>query len=158
MNQFEPIAIVGRACLLPGVTTPEELWAHVVAGDDLVSQVPPERWGISADDVLCAGPEDSTDRTWSDRGGYVRGFDELFDADGFGMPADEILALDPVFKWTFHTAREALRDAGYRESAATTVGAVFGNLSFPSASMAAWCSSATPAISAAPSARRWSRA
>lgn len=149
LSHFEPIAIVGRACLLPGVTTPEELWSHVVAGDDLVSNVPADRWGISADDVLCVEGEDSTDRTWSDRGGYVRGFDELFDAEGFGLPADEILALDPVFKWTFHTAREALRDAGYGDpqlgssALGNRVGAIFGNLSFPSASMAAFTQATT---------------
>ena len=138
---------------MPGAATPEELWTHVAAGDDLVSQVPADRWGIATDDVMCAGPEDRTDRTWSDRGGYVRGFDDLFDADGFGLPAEEILALDPVFKWTFHTAREALRDAGYRDAGRGTnafqglgahrIGAIFGNLSFPSASMAAFTQATT---------------
>ncbi|MFT7503196.1 MAG: acyl transferase domain-containing protein/3-hydroxymyristoyl, partial [Gammaproteobacteria bacterium] len=89
-------------------------------------------------DVLCDPGDDSTDRTWSDRGGYVSGFDDVFDATGFGLPAGEIAGLDPVFQWTFHTAREALRDAGYAENDATRFGAVFGNLSFPSASMAAF--------------------
>ena len=142
VNNFEPIAVVGRACVLPGADSPEALWQQVVAGNDLVSTVPADRWGISADNVLCEGPEDSTDRTWSDRGGYVRGFDERFDPSGFGLPAEEILALDPVFQWTFHTAREALRDAG-REGAGERVGAVFGNLSFPSASMAAFTQATT---------------
>ena len=76
---FSPIAIVGRACLLPGASGPEELWQAVVAGRDLISSVPADRWGIDPADVLCAGPADSVDRTWSDRGGYVRGFDELFE-------------------------------------------------------------------------------
>lgn len=142
MNEFEPIAIIGRACVLPGAVTPEELWQRVSAGEDLVSNVPADRWGMASEDVLCAGPEDSADRTWSDRGGYVRGFSDVFDPTGFGLPEAEVRALDPVFQWTFHTAREALRDAGH-EGATERVGAVFGNLSFPSASMAAFTQATT---------------
>ena len=59
---------------------------------------------------------------------------EIFDPSGFELQADEILRLDPVFQWVLHTAREALRDSGHngqREG----VGAVFGNLSFPSAGL-----------------------
>ncbi|WP_395155527.1 beta-ketoacyl synthase N-terminal-like domain-containing protein, partial [Ilumatobacter sp.] len=141
MSTFSPIAIVGRACVLPGAMSPAELWDCVVSGADLTSTVPKDRWGIAPADVLCDPDDDSTDRTWSDRGGYVSGFDEVFDANGFGLPADEITRLDPVFQWTFHTAREALRDAGYAERDAARFGAVFGNLSFPSASMAAFAQS-----------------
>ncbi len=138
MTRFLPIAIVGRACVLPGVASPDELWDAVVSGADLVTSVPADRWRIAPDDVLCDGPDNSADRTWSDRGGYVRGFNELFDPKGFALPADEILALDPVFQWTFHTAREALRDAGHADADPARFGAVFGNLSFPSAGMAAY--------------------
>ncbi len=138
MSTFAPIAIVGRACVLPGAMSPAELWDRVVSGTDLTSSVPNDRWGIAPADVLCDSDDDSTDRTWSDRGGYVTGFDEVFDATGFGLAADEITGLDPVFQWTFHTAREALRDAGYADHDAARFGAVFGNLSFPSASMAAF--------------------
>jgi PfaB family protein len=138
VSDFSPIAIVGRACVLPGATSPEELWERVVAGTDLISTVPDDRWGIAPADVLCDPDDDSTDRTWSDRGGYVSGFDDLFDPTGFAVPADEIAGLDPVFQWTFHTAREALRDANYESHDASRFGAVFGNLSFPSAGMAAF--------------------
>ncbi|MGY9074145.1 MAG: beta-ketoacyl synthase N-terminal-like domain-containing protein [Acidimicrobiales bacterium] len=138
MNHFPPIAIVGRACVLPGVSSPEELWDAVVSGTDLVTAVPAERWGIDAGDVMCDGPESSVDRTWSDRGGYVRDFDAHFDPTGFALSAEEVRALDPVFQWTFHTAREALRDAGHADADPARFGAVFGNLSFPSAGMAAF--------------------
>ncbi len=135
---FSPIAIVGRACVLPGASSPDELWGHVVSGTDLTSAVPDGRWGISSADVLCGDGDDSTDRSWSERGGYVTGFDELFDPTGFELDPDEISGLDPVFLWTLHTAREALRDAGHDRSDPERFGAVFGNLSFPSAGMAAY--------------------
>ncbi len=143
MSRFPPIAIIGRACLLPGAASPEELWDAVATGTDLVTSVPDGRWGIAPDDVMCAGVEDSLDRTWSDRGGYVRGFEDVFDPEGFAVPADEILALDDVFRWTLHTARQALRDAGHADADTERYGAVFGNLSFPSASMAAYCQAAS---------------
>ncbi|MFT7598660.1 MAG: acyl transferase domain-containing protein, partial [Acidimicrobiales bacterium] len=143
MTSFPSIAIVGRACLLPGAFSPDELWKAVVDGRDLTSRVPSDRWGLAPEDVLCEGPADSADRTWSDRGGYVQGFDSVFDPEGFAISADEIRSLDPVFQWTFHTARAALRDAGHADVDPQRFGAVFGNLSFPSAGMAAFVEATT---------------
>ena len=143
MTSFPPIAIVGRACLLPGCSSPEELWTAVLEGRDLVSQVPGDRWNIAPQAVMCEGPADSTDRTWSDRGGYVEGFDALFNPHGFSITANEIDGLDPVFKWTLHTARAALQDAGHATGDPHRFGAVFGNLSFPSAAMAAFTEATT---------------
>src|SRR6478736_1696722 len=102
MTPFSPIAIVGRACLLPGVRSPEDLWQAVVTGKDLITSVPGDRWGMTPADVMCDGPQHSADRTWSDRGGYVRDFAEIFDPEGFAVPAAEVTALDPVFQWTLH--------------------------------------------------------
>ncbi|HUP22947.1 MAG TPA: beta-ketoacyl synthase N-terminal-like domain-containing protein, partial [Thermoanaerobaculia bacterium] len=76
------------------------------------------------------------DRTWSDRGGSVLGFDEVFDPRGFLVPPEELVGLDPLFLWTLHTARAALADAGMGTGALSRAGAVLGNLSFPSAGMA----------------------
>ncbi len=138
VTAFAPIAIVGRACVLPGALSPAELWDRVVAGDDLITQVPPDRWQIDRADVMGAPLERHDDRTVSDRGGYVHDFESVFDPTGFALAADEIGALDPVFQWTFHTAREALRDAGRDGDDASRFGAIFGNLSFPSAGMASF--------------------
>ncbi len=137
---FEPIAIVGRSCLLPGASTPEALWAAVRDGRDLLSRAPAGRWGIGVERIIGVGGNgrgDTGDRAVSDRGGYVSvtelDSESEIDPNGFAIPATEIAALDPVFQWTFHTARRALRDSGTTDSA--RVGAIFGNLSFPSAGM-----------------------
>ncbi|MFO0659213.1 MAG: beta-ketoacyl synthase N-terminal-like domain-containing protein, partial [Polyangiaceae bacterium] len=58
----------------------------------------------------------------------------MFDPTGFALPADHILALDPLFQWVLHGAREALRSHGV-EGPLRTAGLVLGNLSFPSAGM-----------------------
>ncbi len=132
---FEPIAVVGRSCVLPGALDPTALWNNVRAGRDLVAPAPEGRWSLPRNDAM-GTTASHADRTWTDAGGYVTGFDAVFDPTGFRVAADEVRALDAVFRWTLHGVREALRSAK-REGTATT-GLVMGNLSFPSASMAAY--------------------
>ncbi|MBC7174158.1 MAG: hypothetical protein H5U40_17070, partial [Polyangiaceae bacterium] len=138
---FEPIAIVGQGCVLPGALSPEALWEAVVEGRDLLAPAPSGRWGIDRERVLAHKGEDTLDRATSDRGGYVRGFDEVFDPEGFALPAELVGSLDPVYRWTLHAAREALRDARYGGDLGR-VAAIFGNLGFPSAGMARYAARA----------------
>jgi acyl transferase domain-containing protein/3-hydroxymyristoyl/3-hydroxydecanoyl-(acyl carrier protein) dehydratase/1-acyl-sn-glycerol-3-phosphate acyltransferase len=136
--RFAPIAIVGRACVLPGALSPAQLWAAVAEGRDLVSTVDEGRWRIAREDVLCEPGRASSDHTWSERGGYVRGFEEVWDPEGFAVGPAVLAGLDPLFHWVLHTAREALADAGDRRRGAVPrprVSAVFGNLGFPTEHM-----------------------
>jgi len=73
--------------------------------------------------------DDAADKTWTDVGGYVNGFESVFDPTGFFLPAEEILALDPLFQWILHGTREALRGIGH-ESESPRAGLVLGGLSF----------------------------
>lgn len=74
MTAFPPIAIVGRACVLPGAHSPAEFTSAVLEARDLLGSAPAGRWRIDPD--LIRGPVDAPDpdRAWSDRGGYVEGF------------------------------------------------------------------------------------
>ena len=128
----EPIAIVGRACLLPGAPDPAALARAVLGGVDLLRDVPPGRWRLDPA-RLRGAPPDRDDRAWSLRGGYVDGF--TFDPAGLAVPPGRLAGLDPVFTWTLHVLRAALRDAG-RERGGPGVGAVLGNLSFPTVGLA----------------------
>lgn len=130
---FSPIAIVGQACLLPGANSPAALWEAVEKGSDLLGEAPPDRWGLDPRRVTGTF-EDATDKTWSRRGGYVEGFEALFDPEGFAIPAEEVSALDPLVQWLLHCGREALEGAGMPDLA--KAGAIIGNLSFPSTAMA----------------------
>jgi 3-oxoacyl-(acyl-carrier-protein) synthase/3-hydroxymyristoyl/3-hydroxydecanoyl-(acyl carrier protein) dehydratase len=135
---FSPIAIVGRSCVLPGVHSPEALWKAVSEGRDLITSVPGGRWRAAPGDVLCHPDGDSANRSWSDRGGYVEGFERAWDPEGFAVAARDLEGLDPLFHWALHCAREALRDAGDDRKGAvdrSRVSAIFGNLGFPSAGM-----------------------
>lgn len=141
MTHFEPIAIVGRACVLPGATHPSALWDAVSQGRDLVTDAPEGRWGVPLSAALVGADGDATDRAWSQRGGYVRDFERVWNPKGFAIPAASFSGLDPVALWSVHTAREAWRDAALPESARARCGAIFGNLGFPSAGMAAYAQS-----------------
>ena len=42
-----PVAVIGMACRLPGgIDSPEQLWEALLRGDDLVTEVPADRWDV----------------------------------------------------------------------------------------------------------------
>lgn len=134
---FEPIAIVGRGCVLPDALTPGAFWDNILAGQHSISAVPEDRWRLHRSWALGPAGTAAADRTWTDAGGYVRGFEEAFDPHGFAVGPDEIAGLDPLFRWVLHAGREALREAGH-DGPAPRAGLVMGNLSFPSAGLASY--------------------
>ena len=109
---FHPIAIVGRSCILPGALSPESLWEAVSTGKNLISDCPPKRWRAPDSDVLCNTPSQPQDKSFSKKGGYVTGFEEIWQPDGFAIKPSELDGLDPMFLWVLHCARKALEDAG----------------------------------------------
>lgn len=121
---FEPIAIVGRGCVLPGATDPDQFWDNVVAGRVSLDTIRPEELRMPP------GSETGT-------AGMVRGFDDVFDPSSFHIPADQVAAYDPALRWVLHAARAALREAG-RDESLPRAGLVLGNLGFPSRGLAAY--------------------
>jgi acyl transferase domain-containing protein len=143
-RSFSPIAIVGRATVLPGALSPEALWTLVSEGQDQVRSVPAERWRTDPKDLLCTPDQSATNRAWSDKGGYVSGFETVWDPSGFAVQAKELEGLDPLFHWALHCARAALADAGDTrrgEVDRSRVAAVFGNLGFPATEMTRYAES-----------------
>ncbi|AUX42373.1 polyketide synthase [Sorangium cellulosum] len=136
---FEPIAIVGRGCVLPGALSPRALHEAVLARRSAVTGAPEGRLRLSAAHAL-GTPEQAGDRAWSDAGGYVEGFEPALDAAGLRIGADVARALDASFRWVLHAAREALRPVGH-ERASPRAGLVLGNLSFPTPTMARYAES-----------------
>ena len=125
---FPPIAIVGQGCVLPGTLTPEGLWSLVEGGRSAISRVPEELWRLAPS----ADREALARAIASDVGGYVSGFDEVFDAGGFLIAPEDLAGLDPVFLLTLHAAREALRSAGMEIGVPYERGTVvLGNLGYP---------------------------
>ncbi|MEN3304088.1 MAG: hypothetical protein V7603_290 [Micromonosporaceae bacterium] len=101
----QPIAVVGTGCAVPGALDPGTFWANIAAG----------RCELTPGE-----------------GGRVRGFDASFDAGGFAIDADDIMALDPLLRWVLHAGRQALHEAGHGSRPLPGAGLVLGNLSYPS--------------------------
>ncbi|WP_322857901.1 beta-ketoacyl synthase N-terminal-like domain-containing protein [Mycobacterium shigaense] len=135
--KFEPIAIVGQGCVLPGGLNPDELWTTVCEGRDVLGSPRPDYWGVSPTRVLRDQRDGSyLDHTWSDRGGYVRGFEDVFDGRGLLLGAADLDGLDPLYLWAIEAARQALASAGWTAGAIPgSAGVVLGNLSYPTKSM-----------------------
>ncbi|CAN5135286.1 hypothetical protein BH11PSE11_BH11PSE11_05040 [soil metagenome] len=101
-TEFDPSAIVGTACRLPGgVTHLDALERLLLDGVDAVSATPAER-----------------DKTWSGipaafrRGGFIDGIAE-FDADFFGISPREAMQIDPQHRLLLELAWQALENAGW---------------------------------------------
>lgn len=105
----DPIAVIGMACRLPGgIDSPEALWDALVRGDDLVTEVPGDRW--DADEYYDPQPG-VPGRSVSKWGGFlddVSGFDFEF----FGINEREATAIDPQHRLLLETAWEAMEHAG----------------------------------------------
>ncbi|PCI37634.1 MAG: beta-ketoacyl synthase [Elusimicrobia bacterium] len=127
--KFEPIAIVSTSCVLPGALNPEELWKLVVEGRDLITNSPANAWGMPLENAIARDESDLKDKSWHDKGGYVRGFDEIFDAGAYGLASDQIKKLDPIFRWTLHCISKGLEPLKKKTDPRRT-GLVFGNLAY----------------------------
>ena len=99
VRQAGPTAVLGLACRFPGADTPEQFWDRLTAGHDAVTEVPEHRrhvapgatarWGAFLDDP------------------------SAFDADYFGIDAEEARVTDPQARIFLELAHEALERAGY---------------------------------------------
>ena len=106
---MEPIAIIGIGCKLPGgISTPTQLWTKLLAGADLISETPPDRWNAETYFHPNRGVPGRTYARW---GGYVSD-PAGFDASFFGLTPREAAHMDPQQRWLLETAWEALEDAG----------------------------------------------
>ncbi|MGW4129429.1 beta-ketoacyl synthase N-terminal-like domain-containing protein [Amycolatopsis japonica] len=141
---MEPIAVVGRGCVLPGACDPDEFWDVVANGRTVLRPVPEGRWRVPADSLVGEGSE----RARSAMGGYVTGFESVFVPARYQLPSDLVTELDPVFQWVLHGAGAALREAD-GDALAARAGLVLGNLSYPSSGLSAyaesvWCQEKRP--------------
>ena len=104
-----PIAVIGMACRLPGgIESPEQLWEALLRGDDLVKEVPAERWDMDQYYDPEPGVPGRSISKWAAFLEDPTGFD----ADFFGIGDREALASDPQHRVLLETAWEAMEHAG----------------------------------------------
>ncbi|WP_344610007.1 SDR family NAD(P)-dependent oxidoreductase, partial [Streptomyces glaucus] len=106
----EPIAVIGMGCRLPGgITSPEQLWDVLTAGEDRMSPLPDDRgWDIPG---LLESASAALGTSFVGLGGFVPRVAD-FDAELFGISPREALAMDPQQRLLLETAWEALERAG----------------------------------------------
>ena len=108
-SSLTPIAVVGMACRLPGgIDSPHKLWEALLRGDDMVTEVPADRW--DADELY--DPESGVQgRSVSKWGAFI---DDVtgFDPDFFGINEREATAMDPQHRVLLETCWEAVEQSG----------------------------------------------
>ena len=104
-----PIAVIGMGCRLPGgIDSPDAFWQALLRGDDLVTEIPADRWVVEDHyDPERGVPGRSVSR-W---GGFI---DDIggFDASFFGFGEREATAIDPQHRLLLETSWEAVEHAG----------------------------------------------
>ena len=104
-----PVAVIGMACRLPGgIDSPEQLWEALLRGDDLVTEVPPDRW--DADEYY--DPEPGVPGRSVSRWGAFLDDVAGFDSEFFGISEREATAIDPQHRLLLETSWEAIEHAG----------------------------------------------
>jgi acyl transferase domain-containing protein/NADPH:quinone reductase-like Zn-dependent oxidoreductase/acyl carrier protein len=109
MENDEPIAITGIGCRFPGgAHGPDAFWKLLRSGTDAITEVPPDRWNISAYYDREPGLPGRTNSRW---GGFIDGIDQ-FDPAFFGISPREAAFMDPQQRILLETAWESIEDAG----------------------------------------------
>jgi polyketide synthase 5 len=102
------------ACRLPGsIDSPNLLWEALLRGDDLITEIPPDRW--DADEYY--DPEPGVPgRSVSRWGAFI---DDVggFDSEFFGINEREATAIDPQHRLLMETSFEAVEHAGLTPTA-----------------------------------------
>ena len=121
-----PVAVIGMACRLPGgIDSPEQLWDALLRGEDLVTEIPADRWDV--DDYY--DPEPGVPGRSPCKWGAFLDDVAGFDSDFFGISEREATAMDPQHRLLLETSWEAIEHAGFTpETLAGSLTGVFVGL------------------------------
>ena len=124
MTRTQEIAVVGRACRLPGAPSVDDLWQLLASGTCAVTSIPPDRWALERFSHPRVA-ERGRSYTWA-----AGCLDDIwgFDPGAFGMSPREAEMIDPQQRLLLELTWEALEDAGIRPSslAGTDAGVFVG--------------------------------
>ncbi|MCP4937083.1 MAG: hypothetical protein GY927_23460, partial [bacterium] len=126
---FEPIAIVGRGCVLPGAENPTALWELIRTQKSAIRPATVDDWRIDPREILKSRPgQIMKDAAWSSVGGYLPKMPPFSHKD-FGELDP---ALDKIFHLVAHTTHQALAECRWISSGEQKrAGLIMGNLGYP---------------------------
>jgi len=105
-SQLPPIAIVGISALFPRSATGDVFWRHILAGKDLITDVPPGHWLI--EDYFDRDPT-RPGKTYAKRGGFL---DPVrFDPVDHSVPPANLSATDTVQLLSLVVTKRLLADS-----------------------------------------------
>jgi acyl transferase domain-containing protein len=104
--KHQPIAVVGVAALFPGSIEKDGFWRDILAGRDLVTDVPASHWLI--DDYYDPDPR-ARDKTYCKRGAFLPQVD--FDPVEWGVPPSILPSTDTNQLLALIVAQQVLEDA-----------------------------------------------
>ncbi len=108
-HRAEPVAVIGACGRFAGAASLERFWARLRAGEDFITEAPPEAWRRD----LTAGPHGLNGRgTTHLAGSFLEGVD-LFDPGYFGIREADASGIDPQQRLALELAQELLDRAGY---------------------------------------------
>ncbi len=107
-----PIAIIGISGVMPQSENIGEFWNHLKNGDDLITEIPKDRWDWKAYFGDPAIEKNRTDVKW---GGFMKQVDQ-FDASFFNISPREAELMDPQQRIFLETVWKCIEDAGYKTS------------------------------------------
>ncbi|WP_438432127.1 SDR family NAD(P)-dependent oxidoreductase [Gorillibacterium sp. sgz500922] len=119
----DDIAITGISGVMPQSEDVEEFWRHLEAGQDLITEIPQDRWDWRA----WYGDPKEHNKTNIKWGGFLKEADK-FDAAFFGISPREAEMMDPQQRIFLEVVWKTIEDAGYKASdlAGTKVGLFVG--------------------------------
>lgn len=110
-KQWEPIAVCGLACRLPGgISCPQELWEFLLAKNDARVPIPDHRFKASSHYSTNGKPGaiNSEYGYFLDESVNIASLDTSF----FSMSKSEMEQMDPQHRQLLEVARECIDDAG----------------------------------------------
>ncbi len=106
-DRHPTIAIVGAAGIFPGAGDLTRFWHNIVALQSAIHPVPPKRWPMAPAHIYSATSK--PDKARSLNAGLIRGFS--FNPEGYALPAEATIHLDPMHHLVLETGRSAWQDS-----------------------------------------------
>lgn len=111
-DEADAIAIIGIDGKMPQSDNPEEFWEHLLNGDNLITEIPPERWDWKD---YYGDPDTEPNKTNVIWGGFLKQVD-AFDPLFFSISPREAELMDPQQRLFLEASWKCIEDGGYKPS------------------------------------------